>query len=284
MTGLKGKCSTNLHQFRCLTLSPLSGVAMNSKMRMLKLKRKTTMLILEKLHRFIPHGSPEPLTNISPTGAATDAPITHMAYNRFDDLITAQHSVVMKNWPLKLFCNPSTVASHVDLEKLYSLWKTGSTYFQQLTCEEMEAWENSWFSIRMELMPPPAESVPALMLPQTPAEPVSTLALPRPSTEMTLLSTLPRQDHSILAPHPLSNIPLAPITNLGSGSVPLTTPPNPDAIALMICTDPILQNVDPALIAMGITRGNQHQGTPTTATTSQIRQPSNRVSGANGLK
>ena len=242
------------------------------------------MLILEKLHWFIPHGSPEPLTNISPTGAATNAPITRMAYDRFDDLITAQHGVVVKNWPLKSFCNPSAVASRIDLEKLYSSWKTGSTYFQQLTREEMEAWENSRFSIRMESMPPPAESVPALTLPQTPAEPVSTLALPRPSAEMTLLSIPPHQDHSILAPHPLPNIPLTPITNLGSGSVPLTTPPNPDAIALMICTDPILQNVDPALITMGITRGNQHQGTPTTATTSQIRQPSNHVSGANGLK
>jgi hypothetical protein len=233
-------------------------------------------LIMEKLRTCIPSGSPNSLLTKTPsTGPLTDASMTRMEYDRFDDLITTKYHVVVKNWPLPVFCNPSAVASRIELQSLYNSWKSGSTYFQQLTHEEMEVWESNRFSSRMELMPPPAEPVPAL-------------ASPQPPTEMTLLSELPCQE-SVLAPTPsiptLVNVPLAPITNIASGSALLPSPaPNPDTIAMMIRADPALQNVDPALIAMGIMQDNQRQATVTTTTTPQIEQPLNHILPINGSK
>jgi hypothetical protein len=196
-----------------------------------------------------------------------------MAYDRFDELITAKYHVVVKNWPLKKFCNPSAVTSGIELELLCNAWQSGATYFQKLTDEEMEAWENDRFSSRMALMPPPAEPVPALASQPTP---------PR----MTLFSELSHQDLLGIAPTPT---PLAPITNLPPELTSTTTTshppaPNPDLIAMMIHADPTLQNVDPALIALGITQGNQHQVTTTTTVAPMIAQPSNRVFHASGSK
>jgi len=191
-----------------------------------------------------------------------------MAYDRFDELITAKYHVVVKNWPLKKFCNPSSVTSRIELELLFNAWQSGVTYFQKLTDEEMEAWEINRFSSCMALMPPPAEPVPALTSQPTPSEPSY-----QDLSGTTLTPT----------PTPLQNAPLVPITNLSPGLTSTTTTshppaPDPDLIAMMIHADPALQNVDPALIALGITQGNQHQATTTTA------QPFNHVFPASGSK
>ena len=55
-----------------------------------------------------------------PIGTLTGAAITRMAYDRFDELVTARHHIVVKNWPLKKFCNPSAVTSRIELEVLYN--------------------------------------------------------------------------------------------------------------------------------------------------------------------
>ena len=201
-----------------------------------------------------------------------------MAYDRFDELVTSRYNVVVKNWPLKKFCNPSAVTSRIELELLYNAWQSGATYFQKLTREEMEVWENDRFSSRMELMSPPAELVPTLALPQAP-------------TRMTLSPEPPRQDHSDFtppSPHDPQSIPLTPVTNLVSRPVPTTTTshppaPDPDTIAMMIRADPALQNVDPTLIAMGIAGRNQHQAT-TTTTIPPIELLSNPVLHTSGSK
>lgn len=200
-----------------------------------------------------------------------------MAYDRFDELITARYHVIVKNWPLKKFCNPSAVTSRIELELLYNSWRSGATSFQKLTDGEMEAWESSRFSSRIELMPPPAELVPALISPQILAE-------------MTTSSELPHQEHSYPDPIPSTHIiqnPLAPITNLASG-LALTTPTSPpqaadpDTIAMMIRADPTLQNVDPTLIAMGIAGSSQRQAT--TIATPPVERPSSGAFHANGPK
>lgn len=214
-----------------------------------------------------------------PIGTLTGAAITRMAYDRFDELVTARHHIVVKNWLLKKFCNPSAVTSRIELEVLYNAWQSGATYFQKLTREEMEAWESDRFSSCMELTSPPAE----------PAAP----ALPHTSAEMTLFSELPHQGHlgltSTPSPHALLGVPLASITNLTSGLASATTTsclptPDPNMIAMMIHADPALQNVDPTLIAMGITEGNQRQASATTTTTPPIQQSSNHVLHAGGSK
>ena len=61
-----------------------------------------------------------------------------MAYDRFDDLVTAKYHVVLRNWPLKTFCNPSNVASRAELELLYHAWNSRKIYFEKLTREEMQ--------------------------------------------------------------------------------------------------------------------------------------------------
>lgn len=195
-----------------------------------------------------------------------------MAYDRFDEQVTAKYHIVVKNWPLNTFCNPSAVATRIELELLHNAWQSGTAYFQKLTCDEMRAWEDARFSARMELMPPPAERVPALTLPQT------LLA------EKTLFSELPRQDHPDLTPAPSSqNEPLAPVTNLSSATATSRLPaPDPDTIAMMIRADPALQNVDPTLLAMGLADSRRHQGTM--AATPPTEQPPDSVSYLGGSK
>ena len=214
-------------------------------------------------------------------GTLTGATLTRMAYDRFNELITEKYHVVMRNWPLKQFCNPSAVTSRIELELLYNAWESGATYFQKLTHEEMKVWENNRFSSCMELMGPPANPIPALTSPQTPA------------AEMTLLSELPHQDRlepaPTLSPNPLQNLPLAPITNFNTGWTPTTTsrPPAPthNIIAAMIHADPTLQNVDPTLIAMGIAGSNQHLVETTVAnTTTPVERPPNHTPAAGSSK
>jgi hypothetical protein len=198
-----------------------------------------------------------------------------MAYDRFDELITARHRVVVRNWPLKKFCNPSAVTSRIELELLCNAWQSGATYFQKLTVEELEVWENDRFSSRMALMPP-TEPVPALASQPTPPG-------------ITLFSESPGQDFlgptPTPTPNPLHDARLVPITNLPpalTSTMPTSHPPAPDPnlIATMIQADPTLQNVDPALIAMGITQQNQRRAT----TTAAITQPFNHLSHASGSK
>ena len=202
-----------------------------------------------------------------------------MAYDRFDELITAKYRVVVKNWLLKKFCNPSSVTSHIELELLFNAWQSGATYFQKLTDEEMEAWESDQFSSRMALMPPPSEPIPALASQPTPL----TTASPSEQLHQDLLGIILTP-----TPSPLQNAPLTPITNLPPGLTSTMTTshppaPDPDLIAMMIHADPALQNVDPALIALGITQRNQHQATAIT-TIPTITQPSDHVFHASGSK
>ena len=175
---------------------------------------------------------------MSLAGTITGVPITRMAYERFDELITEKHHVVVRKWPLKPFRNPSNITSRIELELLYNVWNSGSAFFEKLTSEEMEVWREEQFASRVESMGPTAKPVFALSLQQTPAP------------EMTLFSELPQRDHSTLttchSPAPIQHVPLAPVTNLPPG-------PAPHTVEMMILADPTLQNVDPALIAMGIT-------------------------------
>ena len=251
----------SLHLLHELTLSPPPGVVVNSKTKLLELKKKMTTLILGKLRMSIPFISRKHLMLIiSLIEILTGATVTCMEYDRFNELITARHQIVVKNWPLEKFCNPSNIASRIELKILHNAWQSGTTHFQKLTREEMEAWENNLFSSRMESMLPPAEHAPGLASTQTPAE-------------MVLFSELPCQEYLDVAPalpsQTIPNIPLAPITNLATESTSTATPcppvaPDPDMIARMIQADPALQNVDPTLIAMGITEANQRRATMTT--------------------
>ena len=308
MLCLASKVRRNTPGFDGLILSPPPGVVLNSKTKLLELKKKTTTLILEKLRACTPRAHHFIMLNVLLIGTLSGTTVTRMEYDRFSELVTARHHIVVKNWPLKKFCNPSNITSRIELELLHNAWQSGATYFQKLTGEEMEAWEVERFSSRLELMPP-AVPVAALTPTQTPADmalfsemshqdrsdiapvpPAEPVAVPTPFSEPS------HQDYWDITPAPphTPNVPLATITNLTPGptstiaSDPLT--PDPDIIARMIQADPALQNVDPALIAMGIAQKNKQQAaanataTTTTVATPPVERPSGQTLPADSSK
>ncbi|KAG2029493.1 hypothetical protein BDR03DRAFT_880613, partial [Suillus americanus] len=78
--------------------SGVTGVISNYKKSFLQLKSKTSALILDKLRD------------------ATQVPVSRMYYVNFDENITAQHGVVLENWPLKKFASPGDIGSMVEVK------------------------------------------------------------------------------------------------------------------------------------------------------------------------
>jgi hypothetical protein len=207
-----------------------------------------------------------------------------MQYDRFDDLITQKYGVIIKNWPLKQFRNPSAVATRIELEVLFNAWESGVTSFYKLSCEEMRAWENDRFSSRLMMMTssPPSESAQVASSPttlSTPPTPNTTTPipsvpvppeLPPPSPtqpEMVLVTELTEQD----TPSSTSD-DVGPCTSI----LPFTTqPPAPDhgLVAEMISLDPTLQSIDPALIMMGLAQGHHRSSATTVASANTTDSP-----------
>ena len=172
-----------------------------------------------------------------------------MTYDRFDDNVTQKYGVVVKNWPLKNFCNPSSVGSRIELETLYNGWQSGVTKFEKLTEEEMVTWENKHFTSRLAMMsaapPEPAPEParfsppPTLSAPLTPPNP----NLPQPSTIGQHTTQGPTASYT---PNPA--LPESP---------PLQHALDPESIANLIRSDPSLQNIDPILLAAGAPQERQ---------------------------
>ena len=168
-----------------------------------------------------------------------------MTYDRFDDHITQKYSVVVKNWPLKDFCNPSSVGSRIELETLYNGWQSGVTRFEKLTEEETIAWGNERFASRLAMMSvappqptpepasPPHALLPTPLAPPTPINP----SLPQPLTTGQYAAQVPSVSRAL---NPAS-----------AESPPLQQTLDPESIATMIRSDPSLQNIDPILLAAG---------------------------------
>ena len=170
-----------------------------------------------------------------------------MAYDRFDDQITQKYSIVVQGWPLqKGFCNPSSVGSRVELEVLHNSWQLGATRFQKLTQEEMEAWEDQHFQSHLAMvtvaLPEPADTAP---LPSTHCSqvPLSDCNSPQP------LTTTSRLAHS-----PVANDSLRPPS---TASLPPHQDSDSEVIADMVRRNPTLQNIDPALLAIGVMQERQ---------------------------
>ena len=186
-----------------------------------------------------------------------------MQYDRFDDLITQKHGVIVKNWPLRQFRNPSTAATRIELDILFNSWESGKSQFLKLSEDEKRAWEKEHFSSRVTMMSlhPPASiptassptSDPTTPIPSTSTQPLDPVPPVPISAEMVLFSNLAEQNIS----RPASND-----TGQGAASItPLNTqlpPPNPEMVAEIICLDPTLQAIDPALIMAGVTQGFHH--------------------------
>jgi hypothetical protein len=108
------------------------GVVSNYKQSFLQLKSKTSALILEKLRE------------------AAQVPVSRMYYVNFDENITAQHGVVLENWPLKKFASPGDIGSMVEVKTVYNAFMTGATKFRKFTAAEWRDWEETRFNMTLE--------------------------------------------------------------------------------------------------------------------------------------
>ena len=213
-----------------------AGIVGNSKVQTLEMKKRTATIIVEKLCESsilcILVSKHESLL----VGAITGTNTLRMQYDRFDDLITHKYGIVVKNWPLNRFCNPSAVATRIELELLLNSWESGATRFQQLSKDEMRAWENERFSSKLTMMSLSPPSTPT----SVPPLPTAPLAPPAPNL-------IPPVPSVAIPPEP------APPTPIQPGAVLV---PNPEMVADIIRLDPSLQSIDPALIMAGIMQGH----------------------------
>ncbi|KAL6300789.1 hypothetical protein BKA93DRAFT_739817 [Sparassis latifolia] len=115
-------------------ISGVEGVVMNHVQEVLELKRKTAVLINQKLNDIAPMGP------------------VKMWYKGFDDRITARHRVMVENWPLLKFISPGDVTSKNKLQVLFHAWESGTAHFRVLGEEEFEWWEEEHFQEKMQQM------------------------------------------------------------------------------------------------------------------------------------
>ncbi|KAJ7575836.1 hypothetical protein C8J56DRAFT_900452 [Mycena floridula] len=112
-------------------ISGINGVSLNYASQFLELKRQLSTNIVAKLTAIIPS-------------------IKKMVYVNFEDTITFRHGVVIKNWPISRFCNPSNCTRN-ELQLLWSSWSSGTTYFYQLSPEERAEWEAKSLPTRTQI-------------------------------------------------------------------------------------------------------------------------------------
>ncbi|KAG1723300.1 uncharacterized protein EDB91DRAFT_1255692 [Suillus paluster] len=112
--------------------SGITGVISNYKQSFLQLKSKTSVLILEKLHE------------------VAQVPVSRMYYVNFNKNITAQHGVVLENWPPKKFTSPGDIGSMVEVKTVYNAFMTGTTKFRKFTAAKWQDWEETRFNITLE--------------------------------------------------------------------------------------------------------------------------------------
>ncbi|KAJ3717733.1 hypothetical protein C8R42DRAFT_629986 [Lentinula raphanica] len=104
----------------------VEGVARNQVQVLMDLKASTAALILKKLKE-----------------AGGRHAIKKMYYVNFEDHITRQYKIIVKNWPLKEFKSPGSLNSHADLTVLFNAWDTGAAYFHRMSHQEYADWEAS---------------------------------------------------------------------------------------------------------------------------------------------
>lgn len=64
-----------------------------------------------------------------------------MYYTNFKEHITRPYRIVVKNWPLKEFKNPSSISTRSDLSVLWNSLETGTTHFYRMNDAEYQQWE-----------------------------------------------------------------------------------------------------------------------------------------------
>ncbi|KAJ3871364.1 hypothetical protein F5051DRAFT_446296 [Lentinula edodes] len=102
----------------------VEGVARNHVQILTEMKSKVSALILQKLKQ-----------------CAGKYEVKKMFYTNFEEHVTRPFGIVVKNWPLKEFKNPSSISTRADVSILWNAWETGTAHFYMMTHEEHQAWE-----------------------------------------------------------------------------------------------------------------------------------------------
>jgi hypothetical protein len=71
--------------------------------------------------------------------------VPRMYYQNFDKSITAKYGVVVENWALPKFCNPSEIHSQNEVKVLLNALQSGATRFRKLSAAELEEWDQKQF-------------------------------------------------------------------------------------------------------------------------------------------
>ena len=111
------------------------------------LKSRTSALILQKFCELQSDNiNSESGPNTFTFREITKSKNAKMFYQNFDDRITANWVIVLRNRPLVKLRSPSDVGSRNKLQVLYQAWESN---FQKLTEAEFKEWEDIWFNAAM---------------------------------------------------------------------------------------------------------------------------------------
>ncbi|KAJ3848121.1 hypothetical protein EV368DRAFT_68537 [Lentinula lateritia] len=102
----------------------VEGVACNHVQILTEMKSKVSTLILQKLKQ-----------------CAGKYEVKKMFYTNFEEHVTWPFGIVVKNWPLKEFKNPSSISTRANLSILWNVWETRTAHFYMMMREEHQAWE-----------------------------------------------------------------------------------------------------------------------------------------------
>jgi hypothetical protein len=86
-----------------------------------------------------------------------------MFYMNFDDNITDKHGIIVKNWPLPVFCAPGDIRTVTELKILYNAWESGTAHFYQMTMAEATKWCSERHSTSS--LAPTSSSIPSVAAP-----------------------------------------------------------------------------------------------------------------------
>ncbi|KAF9063160.1 hypothetical protein BDP27DRAFT_1170318, partial [Rhodocollybia butyracea] len=104
-------------------VSGVEGLARTQVQVLMQLKKDISQLIFRKLQECM-----------------GKTKVGRMVYRSFVEQITRRYGVVVKNWPLREFKNPSSIGTKTELELLLSSWNTDATYFYRMTSLEFGDW------------------------------------------------------------------------------------------------------------------------------------------------
>lgn len=129
-----------------------------------------------------------------------------MFYVNFEGHITRPYGIILKNWPLKEFKNPSSIHARADLSILWNAFETGTTHFYKMKDAEYREWEAKEAESRALRGRRAEEQMPSELID-------AAIPLPQHPPPTTTLPTAPTFPAAPIPPTPISANPPDPNTS-----------------------------------------------------------------------